>query len=130
MIIVSFILIALAAICSALQDTITHHWYGFRWKDRVSEAFWNPQISWKNKYNPIIIGGYKIPRWSPISDVWHILKSTQIVLLCVAISLGGNLDLVHIWFWDTLITVIILGSIWNGSFNLFYNRIFFKKPIN
>jgi len=130
MIWLTFILIGLAAICSALQDTLSHHWYGFIWKDRVSEIFWNPQISWKSKYNPIIWKGYKIKRWDPISDMWHILKSTQISLICLAICFGGFYNFTNIYLIDLGIGISILGTIWITVFNLFYNRIFFKKPIN
>jgi hypothetical protein len=45
-----FAFILLAAICNAVMDTITHHWDASIFKQLRNGMWWDPSISWKNKY--------------------------------------------------------------------------------
>jgi hypothetical protein len=42
--------IALAAICNSVMDSVAHHFPNSVFKQRKA-IFWDPSISWKNKYN-------------------------------------------------------------------------------
>ena len=49
-IIISSILIFLAAMSEAIMDNLQFHYYKSIFSNRKSQQFWNPLISWSNKY--------------------------------------------------------------------------------
>jgi len=109
---VSLLLIALAAMCNAIMDNISHHFYkSILNTNRLSRRYWDLEVS--NKL-PIIIPytGYKM-------DAWHNFKSLMIVLMCLSV-------VVYKPFIDPIIDFIIAGCVWNLTFNLFYNKILNK----
>ena len=127
----------LAAICNALMDTLQFHWYKFRWNNSVNTKYWNPAISWRNKYNngnPIDGLRFKgmLGFMANFLDAWHLLK--MIMIICFAFSVISfpysfqfcifNNNLLNGCLW-----LCILGIIWNIPFNLFYNKIFVKKNV-
>jgi len=87
--IVALILWILAAMCNAIMDTLVHHFDTsiFKNKDRM---FWDPAISWRNKYvdrdstksiRKLWIFDYPVA----FTDAWHFFKSLMIVCCCVTI---------------------------------------------
>lgn len=133
----SAILFIMAAICNALMDTLQFHWYKFRWKDDVNDEFWNPAISWRNKY---IDGdknkGFKYKGWlgfmSNFLDAWHLFK--MIMILCFAFSvLFFPISFKFCIFNDSILNgalwLCILGVCWNFPFNYCYNHFFVKKEV-
>ena len=112
----SVLLIILAAICNAAMDSVSHHFSSsiFRWKD---EKFWNAQVSWQYAK---MIGGYKF-------DAWHLFKTLMLFFLFAAVvhykPISANLFTAMIPFAHQLIDWCLLGTIWNLTFNLFYNKI-------
>lgn len=148
MIFISVFLFSLAAICNAVMDNITHHWDESIFdkpKGGISkfEMWWNPQYSWINKYvdrdmnkpiKKIFFGLFD----KPFTDAWHTFKSAMIVFICLSLAslVTGfiMLDIIDIVLISpkiilslifTLI-VIIYGTVWNLTFNLFYNKILKK----
>ncbi len=110
---ISLILVFLTAGCNAIMDSITHHWHKSVFNGVEFDAnFWNPQISWKNKYNN--------QSFDFFSDAWHIFKSSMIVLLALAIVFYS--PMIN-WFVD----IILIGVVWNFSFNWAYNHYLNKK---
>jgi hypothetical protein len=116
----SLFLFTLAASCNALMDTLQHHFYVSVFKG-LNPFFWNPEKSWNNsKYIPYT--KYKI-------DAWHLSKSSMIVLLAASIItfeypkflLGVNS------FFSFIFLMSIYGTLWNLTFNLFYNRLLKSK---
>jgi len=131
--IISSILVSLAAICNAYmdklmiqyillppleQDKLNHKWFSF-----------NPRAKWKDgKYGTeratnIILAKIGIKtKWlaDNCNDGWHTLKSAMIVLLCTATILFNSYnDILSI---GKLIELTILGSIWNISFNITFKK--------
>lgn len=112
MIFLTYIFIALAAACNALMDkvetTISFNTSIFK---RLNIAFWCKAISAHNvKF---------IPFTKYRADAWHLSKSTMIIFWCLAII-----------FYHTFIPVIdfiVMGIVYNLTFNLFYNYIFKTK---
>jgi hypothetical protein len=47
--ITSIILVALAAVCNAIMDVLSHH-YPRSIFNRFNPKWWNPKTSWMNKY--------------------------------------------------------------------------------
>ena len=127
------ILIIIIAICNAIMNTISHHYstsifttYYYRFPAR----FWDPYYSWRNKY----IGGdprngrvkwfWKINKPVQITDAWHLFKTIMIVSMILAIVLGLNLPEIFNNQWLNIgIWTLLLGTIWNITFSLFYNVI-------
>jgi hypothetical protein len=122
--IISSILIALAALCNAMMDTLSHHWYMFKWKDKVKKQWWNPKYSWQNKYFPKMHWYYKFV-WT--SDAWHLCKSSMIVLLCAALTI--NIGVEDIAIVAKFAIFAVYGTIWNMFFNIGYNKLFIDKNL-
>lgn len=139
MFLLSFIFFILAAICNALMDVLQFHWQTqklyFRWIDKVNDQFWNPSISWTNKYidnDPNKPFKYKgIWGWmSNFLDAWHLFK--MIMIFCFAFSIiffpfAFRFCVFSSSLLNGILWLAILGAFWNGSFWLFFNRIFVKK---
>lgn len=109
MIFLTYIFISLAAICNALMDKVETT---ISFKDSVFRnmkvAFWCKPISAHNvKFIPFT-------KYRP--DAWHLTKSAMIVLWCLAV--------VFYHPFLPIIDFVVMGSVYNLMFNLFYNRIF------
>lgn len=112
----SLLFIVLSASCDAMCDTLVHHWYKFRWKDKVDPYWWNPVDSWKNKYHQEQEWGFSIVQ---ISDAWHLFKTIKIGFIVLAVvSYQPTINLV--------VDALILGIVRNTTFSLFYNKILVK----
>lgn len=133
--ILSILFFILAAICNALMNTIQFHWSKFRWKDKVDVIWWDPRISWCNKYiDGDINKGLRYKSWlgwvSNFTDAWHFLK--MIMILCFALSVilfpysfkicVFENEVLNIGLW-----LIIYGIVWNVPFNYCYNTLFVTK---
>ena len=122
---ISLILVMLAAICNVVMDVISFH-YTKSIFSKLNPKWWNPSISWKNKYvdwdggirTEKTIWGIKYP--TALTDAWHLFKSTMIVLIVLSIVL-------YTPFINPLVDFVIIGIGWNVVFNLFYNKIFKLK---
>lgn len=112
---IAAICIVLAAICNAVMDKISHH-FSTSVFAKLDPKFWDPSVSWKVAKR---VFGWKF-------DAWHVAKSGMIVLLCVAVVLHQSPTAVFGFKVHWSIEFLIAGAIWNGVFNLFYNKIFAK----
>jgi hypothetical protein len=115
------------------MDTLAHH-YPTSIFSNYNEQFWNPKISWKNKYKEgvkalgpafFLSTGLLVA----FTDAWHLFKSTQIVLLAVALVMFPYST--HICWFETmwlnqLAWISILGVLWNVPFSFMYNRVLKK----
>jgi len=129
--ILSVIFFALAAIGSAMMNTLQFHWYKFRWKDKVNDQWWNPNKSWRNKYidgDPKKGLKYKgIWGWmSNFLDAWHTFKMVSIFLVSFSILC---FDFNNRFFFDTyllnqVVWLAIFGVAWNFNFNYFFTKGF------
>lgn len=129
---ISIILIALAAICNAVMDICSHHYY-YSVFTRFNDKFWNSNTSWANKY----VNGdpaYGRVKWlgglmnKPVqlTDSWHLFKSLMIVFLISAIPFCPTNELgIENWMYYSAV-IIAGGTTWNLTFNLFYNHLLRK----
>lgn len=121
---ISYILILLASICNAIMDVTSFH-YDNSIFNKLNPKYWNPQISWKNKYIDWDKGNKERKKLFGINiapaftDAWHFFKSLMIILMVSSIVLYK--PLFNIW-----IDFLVIGFIWNGTFSFFYNVIFKK----
>lgn len=123
-ILLSYLCWSLAAICNAVMDTISHHyWKSIFNTKKYNDNFWNPSISWKTAvYIPYT--KYKI-------DAWHLFKSAMIILQglssCFIFITGTYITDLYNNILSIFILLIVYGIFWNTTFNLFYNRILITK---
>ena len=47
---ISLIFWSLAATCNAVMDVLQNHWIQSIFYKRVKSSWWDPSVSWKNKY--------------------------------------------------------------------------------
>lgn len=110
---IALLFIAVAAMLNAIMDLLENEnfhksifyrekTFGLYW-----DSFWYKRESWKYAKQ---LFGYKF-------DGWHISKSLMIISFAFAIVLYNPIIL---WWID----IIIMGIIWNVTFNLFYHKIF------
>jgi hypothetical protein len=124
--VVSLTFWVLAAICNACMDTLAHHYY--------TSIFYKPSninnAKWISFFNPDIssISAYTLPYTKYKVDAWHLFKSSMIIFLALSITFAwmSGPPLLNIW-WYYLGFFILLGIIWNGIFNIFYNHLLLKN---
>lgn len=121
---ISYCLVALAAVCNAVMDVVSFHFQDSVFS-KYDHQYWNPVISWKNKYVDWDGGNKERKRiWGikvapAFTDAWHFFKSGMIVLLVLALVLYK--PLVNQW-----LDFVLIGVIWNVVFGLFY-RVVLRK---
>lgn len=126
LVILSSLFICLAALFNAGQDSITHHYNtSFAKALDLNELFWNPSISWQNKYvdrDPakgrrkidLLLFELEVP--AAFTDGWHLLKASSILFLILSpvFLLPGRWKMKLAYF-------VILALCWNVPFNIFYS---------
>lgn len=117
---------ASAAFFNAVMDTLAHHYYNSIFNDKKFDSvFYNPALSDKS---------YVVPCTKYKCDAWHLSKSSMIIcqaLSCCFTFLAGVQMIPDTSVWiigiDVSVLMIVLGIVWNGTFNLFYNKVLIKK---
>jgi hypothetical protein len=126
LVILSSFFICLAALFNAGQDSISHHYNtSFAKALDLNEQFWNPSISWKNKYvdrDPskerrkidLLLFKFDVP--AAFTDGWHLLKTASIFFLILSpvFLFPGRWKMKLAYF-------VILSVCWNVTFNIFYS---------
>ena len=116
-------LIAVSAICKAVQDTLAHH-YSTSIFAKWNGDFWNPETSWQNKYqNGIPAHG---PRFFgsttflvALTDGWHLAGLFRHASILAAVMLYEP----FFGWWD----YPGLYLIFTGVFSVFYSKVFRSK---
>jgi len=121
----TIIFLVFAAICNAVMDKVSHHYFTSIFSKFNNPKFWDAGESWKNKY---IDGDFTKGRrkWLfgmnvpvQVTDAWHLFKTFMIIGICSSIIVYD--PGIH-----PLVDLLILGIVWNSTFSLFYNKIFSK----
>ena len=119
----------IAAVAEAIMDTLQFHYYNSIFKLFKNELFWNPEISWKNKYkngNPLDGEKFLFSKtlFVGLTDGWHLFKLIRNFSLFFAIFLIFNLTYS---IWLSILFSAILRIIYGVVFTLFYSYLFEKK---
>lgn len=80
----SLIFVALAAICDAIKDVLAHHFPRSIFRKR-GKKWWNPKVSWKNKYDDWDGGRRGLKRFTAFSDAWQTAKTLRVMFVIAAI---------------------------------------------
>jgi hypothetical protein len=124
----------LAGFCKGIMDTLQFHYAKSSFADR-DPLFWNPKVSWRNKYkNGDPQAGPKFPfstTWLVfLTDAWHLFQTVMLAgyrtVLVLLASLFFDLDL---WIWAGI--WIGLSLLFSSGFHLSYTLLFKRKaPAN
>lgn len=124
---ISYIFIFFSAIYCAVMDVISHHYNNSIFREYNNPLYWNPQISWKNKYIDWDNGDKRRKKWLGLinihpafTDAWHLMKSSMVICFIFAIVCYKP---VFGFLWD----LFLLGTIWNITFSLCYKYLFIDK---
>lgn len=117
----ALIAVALAAICSAVMDTLAHH-FSISVFCSLNPDWWKPSVSWVNK-------GFIVT-----SDAWHLFKSGMIFFILVSNLLFAKAGDWTIFGEEAFMKwyhfVILFAAAWLTwvlSFNLFYDLLLLSK---
>lgn len=137
-IILAIVLLILMVFCDASRDRLSYFWsesiYA-KYPKLFPQKFWNPTLSWKNKWvldengNPKLDeNGDRIPKkWFGLIDIpdaltdgWHVLKaiSWTAILIIIAVNL--------IWF-SPIVNFLILSAIYLITWWLFFDILLNTK---
>ena len=93
----------MCGLASAIQDKIS-----FRWDDvptwmKKRDSFWNPVISWKNKWKEgLPENGERFFGSSTFlvcfTDGWHLMKEVMISSICISLSMCSGMWWMYIVF--------------------------------
>jgi hypothetical protein len=100
--------ICLAAVFKAVMDTLAHHFDTSVFR-KWDTKFWNPL----HRHSADVKVIFKYPL-----TAWHLAGSGMIVSFIVATLFQTWLA----WYWH----VLVFGLVFNGVFNLFYNKVLRK----
>lgn len=134
----SLFLFILASICSASMDKVQFHYEKSIFSKMRNKDYYNPINSWDNKY---IGGKYEngMRKWFfglldyPVflTDFWHLMKTSMLFLIVASLVLyTPTLTVFNLDFCKPLLLIfdfVLFGTLWNCSFNIFFNRILVKK---
>ena len=116
------LLLYIAMLCRSLVHNLLHHYNDFaiKWKIK-NHNWWNPAVSWKNKYNA---DGTRNKKMVQFSDAFHTFNTIELGAYAIIIAILICLWLGLAWYFGVavfLITGVILMPLF---FNLGYDRIF------
>lgn len=128
----SYIFWCLAAVLNAMMDTIENEHFFISIFRNLNKNFWYKRHSWDKATQ---INSYKI-------DAWHLSKSIMVIWLAATVISFKPLEF-YIWivdicftntFWQIFFVIALhlftLGALWNGIFNIMYNKILIYKTWN
>ena len=97
MIVFGIVLVGLAGFFKAVMDKLQFHWHRSVFAInpvKYRDIFWNPTLSWANKYE--VGTNYKVEKFKFsttllvfLTDAWHLAQMSMTLLLFVGIGLVG-----------------------------------------
>jgi len=127
------ILFIFSAISKAIIDKLQYHFYESVFNsEKFNPLFWNPEISWKNKYkNGNVLDGPKFFGSTTIfvfiTDAWHLFNTIMFTSIDIIICLLLNNIIDGGFTLHFLYLFITFKLIRNIFFELFWRYILIKK---
>ena len=118
--------LAIAMLCRSLVHTLLHHYKSFDEKYDAKDEWWNPVISWKNKYFikwTIDLFNWRVTKFNipvQVSDAFHWFNTLELGAFCFIISI-----LFGFWYGTILSGIIafaITGTLMVLIFNYGYDK--------
>lgn len=125
MIVIGLLFFILASICEAVMDTLQFHYMNSVFKNFKNNIFWDPEISWRNKYKkgdpskgPKFL--FSDTLFVGFTDAWHLFKMFRTFF----ISLGVFFILDQFTtFWVSVIITVTLRIFFGIGFTVFYEAL-------
>lgn len=91
------ITILIYGLCKGIKDMISFH-FGKGWTKNLNPKYWNPQVSWQNKYDSKIPFATTILVWT--TDAWHLFDMIQAITLTLLLTY-----LIGIWWYFPILWI-------------------------
>lgn len=124
--IIGIILVSIGGISKAIMDKLQFHFHKSIFKldpVRYNQQFWDPTLSWSNKYKE---GSMTEPKFFGstsyfvfLTDAWHLFQMVMTISLFIGISITS-------YYCDSFIELLIKVSILRIFFGVLFTA-FFKK---
>lgn len=128
---IGIILASIAGMSKAIMDKLQFHYHKCLFKFdpvRYNQNFWDPTLSWSNKYKE---GSMTEPKFFGstsyfvfLTDAWHLFQMLMLICLFIGIAVTSFYSGSFIFM---MIKVIILRLFFGLSFTLFFNRFLNMK---
>jgi hypothetical protein len=124
-----FFIIFLAGLSEGAMDTLQFHYYESIFKDFKNQLYWNPEISWKNKYKDgDSASGPRFPLSTTFlvgfTDAWHTFKFLRNIFLYISLPVIGYYSESIVFL---VIYVILSRTVYGLGFWISYYKILIKK---
>lgn len=122
------LLVIISAICNALMDVGNFHpsqmklpeWWSHNWTAKyVGGDPANGRVKWK-------IGPIVVNKPVQFTDGWHFSKMVFVIANICAVIVAWVLKR-ELTLFQAGLMLVGLGTLWNVTFSLFYNKIFRRK---
>jgi hypothetical protein len=116
----TIIALFLAGICFAIMDTLAYHFKISVFKN-LNETYWNPDLSWRNKYKlRIPTKGEKFPFSTTIlvflTDAWHFFQFVGYSCIILAIIFYEPIS-------HPIVDFLLLKTVLTTTKHIFYKKI-------
>lgn len=122
---ISLIFLFVAGIFKAIIDTLQFHFETSIFKN-FNQKWWNPSISWKNKWKngdpkqgERFLGSSTI--FVSLTDAWHFFQHLLIFCLILSIVTYSKLSCLRI------IDFLIFYTVFTVTFEIFFSKVFRKN---
>lgn len=136
---ISLILMILAGVCKAVMDTLQFHFHESVFTHKqdgvvglLKDRFWNPEMSWINKYKDgdkskgeKFFGSSTV--FVAFTDGWHLFGMLNHFLIVAAIVLYSPITPIKIKVLSILVDFLIIKITHQSVFHAFYTWIFRKN---
>ena len=108
-----------------IRDTLMFHYHETGFKD--DDMFWNPDISWKNKWkNGDKSQGEAFPGSSTVfvwaTDGWHLFQTVMLSMWRIAILIALSFHFKAKW-WQWVLAFFVVSGIWSLGFHIMYSWV-------
>jgi hypothetical protein len=115
----------LAGLSNGIMDTLVHHYHGSYFSTLPSQEWWNPELSWLNKYNYpsrfLRFVARHVPRFT---DGWHFFKGLTLDLVCLGAVIYWQPGLVdNVWLDGAVVFLVLRVACFGLAFTLLYNLL-------
>jgi hypothetical protein len=127
--IIGIILVSIAGASKAIMDNLQFHFNRSIFNQlKYNQKFWNPTLSWENKYKE---GSMTEPKFFGsttyfvfTTDAWHLFQMLMLLCLFIGISITSFYSGSFIFM---VIKISILRLFFGFSFTLFFDKYLIKS---
>ena len=124
LVVFGILLVAGAGIFEAVMDKLQFHYGKSIFKLYRKQQYWNPKLSWANKYKQDL----KTPKFICsttclvfLTDAWHFFKFLRTLVMFVGLIIIG-FNSTSVWF--VILFTIIARILFGLAFQLFFEKVF------